>query len=244
MSHTKKVAAEFKRTIFPVVSQLTQSVVTDAATDPLSVAFRDFLLRVAGISTKTIEKNITRTLQGVEKFQREQFRKNVNSVVGVDIGKLLKPADVSKEVRAAVKENMKLIKSIGPSYSERGHRIIKDSLLSGKDDSSIKDRLLDLGGFDERYKGTEERRAKTIARDQTQKTMNAIDRVRQKKVGIKYYFWEATRDSKTRKEHAKYNGKRFSWDEPPSDGHPGDAVQCRCHARPDTKDLLATLEAL
>ena len=73
--------------------------------------------------------------------------------------------------------------------------------------------------------------------------MNTIDRVRQKKLGVRHYYWVTSNDERVRDEHDKYDGKRYSWDEPPPDGHPGEAVNCRCTARPDTEELLEMLEA-
>ena len=44
------------------------------------------------------------------------------------------------------------------------------------------------------------------------------------------YIWRTRGDGKVRPEHAANNGKIFSWDNPPSTGHPGEAYGCRCWA--------------
>ena len=47
-----------------------------------------------------------------------------------------------------------------------------------------------------------------------------------------HYIWRTRRDGKVRPSHAVNNGKIFSWDNPPSTGHPGEDYGCRCMAEP------------
>jgi uncharacterized protein with gpF-like domain len=35
-----------------------------------------------------------------------------------------------------------------------------------------------------------------------------------------------------RRAHAVYDDQVFRWDDPPEDGHPGQAINCRCRAEP------------
>jgi len=44
------------------------------------------------------------------------------------------------------------------------------------------------------------------------------------------YTWHTVGDGNVRPSHAERNGKVFSWDTPPDDGHPGEAYNCRCTA--------------
>lgn len=83
------------------------------------------------------------------------------------------------------------------------------------------------------------RRAKIIGRDQTEKFNGDATEERNIKVGVDRYGWHTQGDSKVRAAHAARNGKTYSWKEPPtaglapglpSDGHPGEAVECRCWA--------------
>lgn len=47
-----------------------------------------------------------------------------------------------------------------------------------------------------------------------------------------HYIWRTRLDDKVRPSHAANDGKVFSWDSPPSTGHPGDDYNCRCWADP------------
>lgn len=73
-------------------------------------------------------------------------------------------------------------------------------------------------------------RYQLIARDQTAKLNAYLDRLRQEQAGIEKYRWLTSRDERVRDRHRQYEGQIYSWDKPPSDGHPGEAVQCRCLA--------------
>lgn len=75
-------------------------------------------------------------------------------------------------------------------------------------------------------------RAKLIARDQVANLNREVSRYRQQAVGVTEYRWVTSMDERVRPEHASLNGKKFRWDDPPPEGHPGEAIQCRCVARP------------
>ena len=47
-----------------------------------------------------------------------------------------------------------------------------------------------------------------------------------------HYIWRSTPDSKTRSHHASRDGQIYSWDNPPSGGHPQEDYNCRCRAIP------------
>lgn len=47
-----------------------------------------------------------------------------------------------------------------------------------------------------------------------------------------HYIWVTMGDDKVRPEHAANAGLVFAWDDPPSNGHPGNAPGCRCVAIP------------
>ena len=45
-----------------------------------------------------------------------------------------------------------------------------------------------------------------------------------------HYIWRTRQDNKVRSSHAANDGRVFSWDNPPSTGHPGEDYNCRCWA--------------
>jgi SPP1 gp7 family putative phage head morphogenesis protein len=55
---------------------------------------------------------------------------------------------------------------------------------------------------------------------------------------VEEYVWSTSRDERVRPSHSAKDGKRFKWNDPPSDtGHPGNEIQCRCVAIPVLDDF-------
>lgn len=82
--------------------------------------------------------------------------------------------------------------------------------------------------------GIGQRRADLIARDQVSKYNGALNESNQRSVGISHYEWRGAMDARERPEHVALQGMVFAWDRPPPVGHPGEAIQCRCVASPQT----------
>lgn len=69
-----------------------------------------------------------------------------------------------------------------------------------------------------------------LARDQVSKYNGALAEAQQKAVGVESYQWRAVGDARTRPEHAALDMTVQRWDSPPSIGHPGEPILCRCSA--------------
>lgn len=61
---------------------------------------------------------------------------------------------------------------------------------------------------------------------------NLVNERRQRALGIDQYVWESRDDAQVRDLHADHDGGTFDWDAAPEGGHPGQAHNCRCWARP------------
>jgi SPP1 gp7 family putative phage head morphogenesis protein len=98
--------------------------------------------------------------------------------------------------------------------------------------------------FAERIQKTiqvKESRARLIARDQIGKLYGQINAKRQTALGIKRFIWRTSHDERVRDEHEALDGEVFAYDDPPSEGLPGEPIQCRCYAEPVLDDLLGEL---
>jgi len=97
--------------------------------------------------------------------------------------------------------------------------------------------------------GSTQKRAHTIARDQTSKIHSAVHQARMQSVGIEEYEWITARDRRVagtpggewpnakdddpvHGNHYKRHGQIYRVDSPPKDGPPGYAPNCRCYPRP------------
>lgn len=94
-------------------------------------------------------------------------------------------------------------------------------------------------------KGITERRADTIARDQTAKFYATMNEISQTSNGFEYYMWVTANDERVSTGnggHKQLNGKIYKWEEKIEDrkavidsygntGNPSQRVNCRCFAK-------------
>jgi SPP1 gp7 family putative phage head morphogenesis protein len=160
----------------------------------------------------------------------EKLAENLVRSVGVDITSYLVPdEEIGAAMRAAIADNVALIKSIPAEYLDKVKAAVEHSWVTGQRFESLALRIKEIGDITER-------RAAFIARDQTSKMNAAFNEVRQTSVGIQEYDWSTSRDERVRPSHQVMNGTRQRWSAPPLvDGehvHPGEAIRCRCAAIP------------
>lgn len=80
-------------------------------------------------------------------------------------------------------------------------------------------------------------RAEFLARDSVLSLNAAINESRMVEAGVEEYIWSTSQDERVREEHAEREGETFRWDDPPEDGHPGEAALCRCVPFPVLPEL-------
>jgi SPP1 gp7 family putative phage head morphogenesis protein len=131
--------------------------------------------------------------------------------------------------------NTALIRGLGPEHSTAVDDLVRRAWTEGRTTEWLQRNL-------QARLGITSRRAETIARDQIGKLNGQLTMIRQSSYGITHYRWMTSMDDRVRELHAERHEQRFAWAEPPSDGHPGMPIQCRCVAEPDIDDALAELE--
>lgn len=57
-------------------------------------------------------------------------------------------------------------------------------------------------------------------------------------MGVETYVWQSAKDERVRTDQQNKQGKTFRWDDPPSGGHLGEPIRCRCTALPNYADVL------
>jgi len=163
---------------------------------------------------------------GVNEKNRKRFYKALQNATGVSLNGIISEEGLQPLLTSSVNDNVSLIKSIPDEYFKKLNTIVSQGTMRGKSSGGIIKDILALG------KSTK-KRAKLIARDQTQKVNAAITQGRQTNLGVTEYIWRTSSDERVRESHKAHNGKRFKWSDPPNDtGHPGEDIQCRCIAEP------------
>ena len=112
-------------------------------------------------------------------------------------------------------------KAVGFAFPVRGGHILVKAFDPNKDLAPQLQRriALEQARMEERFK-------------------QGLDGYRQETLGIEQYIWRTMDDGKVRALHRQYDDRTFSWDNPPADGHPGDAFGCRCTADPVLPERL------
>lgn len=189
--------------------------------------------RIAGVDLQVLAELAAMTdAQATARFARQASR--VVTISWEDIGLATETLD------AWVRENVALIRTIDTRYFEDVQRVVREAADTGQTTRSL---MRDLS---ERF-GVSQTRAEVIARDQLSKLNGAIAAKRQSDYGVTRYRWSTSGDERVRASHAALDGQVFAWNAPPSEGHPGEAVLCRCVAEPlfedDPEDEATSAEA-
>ncbi len=154
---------------------------------------------------------------------KNAFYKAAQDAVGFNFRKFINEEGLDEIMGVAINENVLAISDLETSSQRRIAELVNRALIlqTGKT-VSLEQEL--LRAFD-----IDKRKAKFIARDQTQRFSSSLNKFRQEKAGVKKYMWITSKDSRVRPSHQANSRKIFSWDtEPAITGHPGNDYNCRC----------------
>ncbi|MFB6371705.1 MAG: minor capsid protein [Bradymonadaceae bacterium] len=141
--------------------------------------------------------------------------------------------DTEQRLQAFARENLDLIQDVDRQPFDELSEELVQAVREGKRPKAIEDLV------QERLDVTESR-AELIARDQISKLNSDFNRVRQRNNGIERYEWMSAADRRVRTKHKFLHGEIRQWSNPhPTEGHPGDPIQCRCVARGIIADLVS-----
>lgn len=182
-----------------------------------------------------------RWVNSINADNRIDIERMLAQAFGIDMARVFDSREVADVLDTLVKEATSLIKSVPEElFNDIGKAVVSNMrgevLPEGR---SITQQIQFLTGHTEK-------RARLIARDQMSKIHTGITQVRQESLGIEKYVWRTAKDArvvgnpgglypkgnKVHNNHYIREGKVFSWAEPPEDGHPGFAINCRCYAEP------------
>lgn len=181
-----------------------------------------------------------RMQQIVEPIAKEAPRfnaRNMNMSLSAQLGQKVALDIVGGEewIKGAVAEftaeNVALIRSIPSEFFSDLERVLTRAIADGA-------RWEELAQIiEDRYDVTESR-ARLIARDQTNKFVGDLNRVRQQDLGIDKFIWRTMGDERVRTDetegsgegHRERNGVEYEWAHPPNGETPGEPINCRCYA--------------
>lgn len=200
-------------------------------------ALDDFMEKLAAVLmlARKSKRYVTAMYKKVKIHNEKEFRAVTKSVFGrplafKDVNTAVKQQRILEQLESIwIRENLDLISSIEAETLRKMRWELSQRIVATAGDESLKTALAD---YIENQARIESNRAVLIASDQVGKLNGRLMRYEQQRAGITHYRWETMQDSRVRPSHRERQGEIFSWDEPPSDGHPGEAIRCRCVADP------------
>lgn len=239
---------------FPEIEKiLSETSRTDSADYHEDARILEFSERFSR-TIRRMEKELSEKL---EDFQTEVFMKKVakrangssvrqwlkliRNTFGVDLdGNYYNRGTWADHIDRWTKENVGYVRSIPQEALSSLSRIVQEGYYEGWGITKIRNAIM-------KEFGVSKSKAKMLAVDQMGTLCAQITRKQQTDAGCTHYRWKSRNDNRVRESHREYNGKIFSWDEPPpswymtkSRGkvytgrfcHPGEDYCCRCMAIP------------
>ena len=204
--------------------------------------YKTILNEVMGIASSVgryadiVIKKLYELAEKIAGFNRLQFFAVIKSGYGLDVFAPKEPW-LEEALKEWSKINAELIKDIGVDYQRRIAGQVSAAISNGTDVDTLKKQIMQTINMPAS-------RAELIAVDQTQKLNAQLTRERQTRIGITKYRWRGRLDARERPEHLLREGKIYSWDKPPHDGHAGVPIRCRCWAEmilPALEDIDAII---
>lgn len=214
-----------KRSLLDAAVKHHQLWMIDELTDDL---YEYMSFAWAAQSSELIGSGMPGVLAEVHRVSRNNWLSQVSRVTNVPmqvVDPIAREPWLEREMKTRTLENVNLIKDVGDKASRNVARFVNEDVRSGVQTKEIVKKV-------QKELGVSKRRAQVIGRDQPQKFLGALHQNRQQDAGVTEYIWKSSGDKVVRPLHQKYNGQTYRWDSPPSDGHPGQPVLCRCVASP------------
>lgn len=228
----REVRRLYTRNDLPTLDGIAMDASFTAAASRL---MRELTARFTGLFTDKAGGLAEALAKGVSNMSAQQLGDSLKQVSGgVTLKTDVVSGVVADVVKAGVRENVALIKSIPQKYFEQIQGSVMRSIQTGKGISDLQPEI-------EHFGVVTKKRAALIARDQTSKATTAINKARMQGLGIKKFEWLHSYGGKEPRELHKnvLNGKIFDLNDPPviddrtgEKGLPGQLINCRCRMIP------------
>ena len=162
----------------------------------------------------------------LQNWHLKEMQKQFKSLFALNISDVLSDSLTQNAMQPIIEANINLIQSIPTDLHTQVNEYFNQIIFTkGFDQKAIFSMLT------QRF-SVADSRSLLIARDQTTKTIGALDQTRQTQAGVKKFKWKTAEDDRVRPTHQVLDNQVFLWTAPPSIGIPGEPIQCRCVAIP------------
>lgn len=190
-------------------------------------AIQKLLELIRSITLNTFDDDTTEEIaddfvEGINQFNK----KNMNDQAQVANVNPIDYEDwIEDYVKSRVKQNVKYIKSIPEKYHNSVETIVYEGVAKGTSIKEIREQIV-------KQFHVSESKAQFLAVDQSGTIHGQLVARRHQNMGVKKFEWVTSNDERVRKTHQALGGKYFSYEQPPSEGLPGEPYRCRCTAYP------------
>jgi len=245
---SRSIAVNVRRAIFKALGPLTEEVgnlipwlqgtATPAQAAQVMRELQDRWRQVFGVKADQIARA---WVAHSSAHAKERLEASIARALGIDMTRVFDDETVRDAATLMENEARDLITSIPAEHLAKVQQAVTHNYmqLPLPEDKNLEEYIQDLTGITQT-------RVRTIARDQTSKINTAVNMARQTSIGIEEYTWRTAKDSRVvgtpgglypegnavHGNHYKREGQTFRWDTPPSDGHPGYPIKCRCYSEP------------
>ena len=216
--------------IAPLMVRLRTGL-SEASTTALALNTITRIFRDAGLVRGSTEPEVTAQAARLSEYHRKRLIQTFRVALGVDIGPVLADAAIEPLMMGWRAENVSLIRTVPTRLHESLLRRVSETFAERPFDQKALSQVLSR---EFSVAGSNLRR---ITRDQTSKAIGQLTRARHGQAGISEYTWRTAQDERVRATHQALEGTRQRWDTPPSVGHPGQDILCRCVAIPVSEEL-------
>jgi SPP1 gp7 family putative phage head morphogenesis protein len=251
----RRLAFMWKRILFPATERIKELVKQGVSPDILANELRSILNQVEFEYNLGADDVMPRWSGAIDDKTKIAMNHALGKSLGIDVSVLYDQKKISDVLTMGGMEASQLIRTIPGEYLGQVARAVNNNFKGTPlpDGRTLIQQITHLSGVSEN-------RAKIIARDQTSKLQGILTQVRQESIGIDTYIWRNSKDQRVvgnpsgkypkgnaiHMNHWVREGKKYKWSDPPADGHPGQAILCRCWAEAvlDLKSILKNTEKL
>ncbi len=248
-AYMKLLNVTLKKHLPDIMSEYSRERRNDSREDGIqdfTKKIRDKLLLVAAeLEQKIAEFGLNDMIEKIASMTRKtslrEWKRAVRDTLGIDlIDDYYKGEFYSETLRRWTDDNVLQIKTIPANTLDSMKDLILNGYLEGQSTRELSRAI-------QREYDVSKHKAQSLARDQVSSLNSQISKMQQQDAGCSKYRWSSSNDSRVRDCHRSFNGKIFSWDDPPEmwyetkkSGrvytgrrcHPGEDYLCRCVAIP------------
>ena len=236
----RRIEHQLQRSLFTIGESMLEDI--EGLTDPfeISTVIRSWMKNMVfhHYAEKTAESLVGTLLKTSATTWRMAARENSNGRVIYDALRKELQGSVGGLVALEINRNAEIIKSLPLDIARQVTNYISDESIKGRRAGDI------AGDILRKFSGMTRNKAALIARTEVSKTSTALTQARCENIGLDWYRWRTSEDSRVRDSHRLMDGVLVKWTNPPSperlEGlknppapyHPGNIYNCRCYPGP------------